>query len=83
MKEEIIMTTITVLEEICKGVDDCFICQFVCPKELFESSDHINAQGYVPSRIKDMSDCTNCGNCMLTCPDMAIVVQLDEVANHE
>ena len=77
------MTTIIVFNETCKGVDDCFICQFVCPKELFESSGNINAQGYVPSRIREISQCTGCGNCMLSCPDMAIVVQLDGEANYE
>jgi 2-oxoglutarate ferredoxin oxidoreductase subunit delta len=76
------MATITILNETCKGVDDCFICLFVCPKELFESSGNINAQGYVPPRIKDVSQCTGCGNCMISCPDMAIVVQRDKEANY-
>ena len=72
------MPKVFIISESCKGVDDCFICSFVCPKDLFEPGGVLNAQGYLPSRIKDESECIGCGNCMISCPDMAIVVESDK-----
>ena len=77
------MAKITIINASCKGVDDCFICAFVCPKDLFVPSGEMNMQGYLPSRIKDESKCTGCGNCMISCPDMAVVVQPDEEDGHD
>lgn len=76
------MPKVTILTESCKGADDCFICSFVCPKNLFEASGELNARGYAPSKIRDESKCTGCGNCMISCPDMAIVVQPDLEENN-
>lgn len=69
------MPQVTVLEQSCKGVEDCGICTFVCPESLFSSSGKINEAGFVPPRIDDMSQCTGCRNCMIYCPDFSIVVE--------
>jgi len=37
----------------------------------------MNEAGYLPPEIKDISECTGCMNCMIYCPDFAIVVEKD------
>ena len=66
---------VTIFTESCKGMDDCGICRFVCPKDLFEACKEMNAAGYYPPEIKDESECTGCQNCMICCPDFAIVAE--------
>ena len=68
------MSEIIIIQNSCKGVEDCGICISVCPKELFEPSGQMNERGFVPPRVKDEEPCTVCLNCMISCPDMAIVV---------
>ncbi len=69
------MPTVTILEQSCKGVEDCGICTFVCPKSLFRASDKMNNVGYVPPRIEGQEKCTGCMSCMIYCPDFSIVVE--------
>ena len=66
---------IYVLREACKGVKDCGICLFVCPKGVLGASDELNRKGFFPPEGVDENACTQCGNCMIFCPDMAIVVE--------
>jgi len=68
------MSEIIILKNSCKGVEDCGICLAVCPKELFEPSEEMNERGFLPPRVMDEEPCTVCLNCMISCPDMAIVV---------
>ncbi len=68
------MAVVTVLTQACKGVEDCGICVFVCPKKLFRSSGRMNEWGYLPPELSDETECIGCGNCMIYCPDLAIVV---------
>jgi len=68
------MSEIIVFQNSCKGVEDCGICIFICPKKLFEPSGQMNESGFVPPRVKDEAPCTVCLSCMDSCPDMAIVV---------
>ena len=72
------MPKITIFSQSCKGVDDCGICMFVCPKEVFVPSGELNSMGYLPPRVSDESICTGCRNCMISCPDFAIVVEKDD-----
>jgi 2-oxoglutarate ferredoxin oxidoreductase subunit delta len=37
----------------------------------------MNESGYLPPEIRDDSECTGCMNCMIYCPDFAIVVEKD------
>ena len=72
------MSEITIFSQICKGVDECGICVYVCPEQLFEACKEMNESGYYPPEIKDADECTGCLNCMISCPDYAIVVEKDE-----
>lgn len=72
------MPTVTIIRQSCKGVEDCGICTFVCPKHLFTMSRDMNEAGYLPPEIKDEQRCTGCKNCMIFCPDFAIVVRKRE-----
>lgn len=69
------MPKVTIFEESCKGVEDCGLCMLVCPKELFRACNKMNAAGYIPPEIKDESECSGCQNCMVYCPDFAIVAE--------
>ena len=71
------MSKISIFPQSCKGIDDCGICMFVCPKHLFVKSRELNESGYLPPEIKDDSECSGCMNCMIYCPDFAIVVEKD------
>ncbi len=69
------MSKVTVLRESCKGFDNCGICAFVCPKNLYRETGEMNEQGYYPPQLVDEEECTSCQNCMIYCPDFAIVVE--------
>ncbi len=69
------MSRVFVFAETCKGMEDCGLCAVVCPKDLFEKSGALNQAGYLPPSIRDEAECTGCENCMLSCPDFAIVVE--------
>ncbi|RJX30120.1 MAG: 4Fe-4S dicluster domain-containing protein [Desulfarculus sp.] len=68
------MAKVTLFPQACKGMEDCGICALVCPQHLFTSSGEMNEAGYVPTRLTEPEECTGCQSCMLSCPDMAIVV---------
>ena len=72
------MAKVTVIEQSCKGVEDCGICRFVCPACLFSASGKMNEAGYVPPRIDERDKCTGWRNCMIYCPDFSIVVEEEE-----
>ena len=69
------MAEVTIYEELCKGVEECGICVAVCPKKLFSPADHLNRKGYKPPRVEKLEACTQCQNCMIYCPDLAIAVE--------
>ena len=69
------MSKINIFQDSCKGVEDCGICIYVCPHDLYEPSDQMNERGFVPPRMIDASKCVGCLTCMVSCPDMAIVVE--------
>jgi 2-oxoglutarate ferredoxin oxidoreductase subunit delta len=71
------MSHITIFHQSCKGTEDCGICMFVCPKKVFAVSEEMNEAGYLPPRIEDEKRCNACKNCMIFCPDFAIVVEKD------
>jgi len=72
------LSKVYVLREACKGMNDCGICRFVCPKNVFGASDSLNQKGFFPPEVVDEDACTRCENCMIFCPDMAIVVERDK-----
>ena len=75
------MASVTIFKESCKGLEDCGICVFVCPKDLFIRSDRMNAAGYIPPELQNEDECTRCQNCMVYCPDMAIVTEGEKEAS--
>ncbi|HJN16130.1 MAG TPA: 4Fe-4S binding protein [Armatimonadota bacterium] len=62
---------IVVRTDRCKS---CGWCVDHCPKDNLRISTETNAQGYHPSEVVDMDDCTGCAQCALVCPDMCITV---------
>ena len=69
------MAEVTIYQELCKGVEECGICMEVCPKKIFAPAENVNRKGYKPPRLKDAEACTQCQNCMIYCPDLAIAVE--------
>lgn len=69
------MAKVTIFRETCKGVESCGICSFVCPKDLFCPSGEMNKAGFLPPELDNEAECTACENCMVYCPDLAIVVE--------
>lgn len=69
------MAEVTLYQELCKGVEECGICIEVCPKKLFSPSEKLNRKGYKPPRVENPETCTQCQNCMVYCPDLAIAVE--------
>ncbi len=66
-------------QELCKGVDECGICVYVCKKEVFQPSNTLNQKGYRPPVVIKGDQCTACENCMIFCPDLAIVVAVEKL----
>lgn len=64
-----------VREDDCKG---CGICISVCPVKILEFSEGYNARGVHYPQVTEPSKCTSCGNCMIYCPDFAMVVDKDD-----
>jgi 2-oxoglutarate ferredoxin oxidoreductase subunit delta len=70
---------IVIDEACCKG---CGICIGLCPKSILESSNQLNSRGYHVPSIVDGNGCTNCRQCELLCPDLAIfIIEEPESAN--
>ncbi len=55
----------------CKG---CGLCVAVCPKNVLEISDKLNAKGYFPAHQARPEDCIHCAICCTMCPDVAITI---------
>ena len=67
------MKSVTFNEELCKG---CELCIEACPKKIIAlDQDKINARGYHPAAVKDMDACTECGQCYIICPDVAVKIE--------
>jgi 2-oxoglutarate ferredoxin oxidoreductase subunit delta len=56
----------------CKG---CGLCVDVCPKDVLELSDQVNAKGYFPACQARPEDCIHCALCCTMCPDVAIAIR--------
>jgi 2-oxoglutarate ferredoxin oxidoreductase subunit delta len=58
--------------DACKG---CGICVSFCPQKILAFSDDYNSQGVRYPRVTDQSRCVICKNCMIYCPDFAMVAE--------
>jgi 2-oxoglutarate ferredoxin oxidoreductase subunit delta len=56
----------------CKG---CGLCVDVCPKDVLELSDKVNAKGYFPAHQARPEDCIHCALCCVMCPDVAVAIR--------
>lgn len=65
--------------ERCKG---CGLCVAVCPKNVLELMQELNAKGYFPAFQARPEDCIHCAICGTMCPDVAIAIEetADEAA---
>ena len=61
--------------EACKG---CGICIAVCPRDILKFSTGLNQSGVHYPEMVDEKKCTVCENCMIYCPDYAVVVKKDD-----
>jgi 2-oxoglutarate ferredoxin oxidoreductase subunit delta len=68
----VVMPKITVNEDVCKG---CGLCTTACPKKIIVLSDKLNAKGYHPAHVFEISKCIGCAMCAVICPDVAIRVE--------
>lgn len=66
------MGKVTFNEAVCK---ECRLCTTVCPQKIITISDRMNAKGYHPATVADMSKCTACAACARVCPDCVITVE--------
>ncbi len=67
------MAKVTISENICKG---CGLCTAACLKKIVVlAQDILNAKGYHPAKVSDMSLCIGCAMCATMCPDCAIKVE--------
>ena len=62
-------------KDACKG---CGICIAMCPMQILEFSDDLNNRGVRYPKVTMEEKCTKCANCMIYCPDFAVVVNKDE-----
>ncbi len=62
--------------ERCKG---CSLCVNVCPKNVLEITNKVNAKGHFPVFQARPEDCIKCTLCCIMCPDVAInIVETQE-----
>jgi 2-oxoglutarate ferredoxin oxidoreductase subunit delta len=62
--------------ERCKG---CSLCVNVCPKNVLEITNKVNAKGHFPVFQARPEDCIKCTLCCTMCPDVAInIVETQE-----
>ena len=55
------MAKVTISENVCKG---CGLCTTACPKKIIVlAQDVLNAKGYHPATVTDMSLCIGCAMC--------------------
>lgn len=67
------MAKVTFDTDKCKG---CSLCVTVCPKKIVVlAPGKINAKGYNPAEVTDMSLCIGCAFCAKMCPDCVITVE--------
>lgn len=58
----------------CKG---CELCLVVCKPQALSTGTRRNAKGYLMPDV-DQDACIACGNCEITCPEMAVTVTVEE-----
>jgi 2-oxoglutarate ferredoxin oxidoreductase subunit delta len=65
---------VTIDTVYCKG---CNLCIAVCTGKALARGEARNAKGYIAPRWEEQA-CVACGNCELTCPEMAVTVDKEK-----
>ena len=68
---------VSVDDSVCDG---CGICVFFCKPMVFEMSHQLIQRGVFPALPLHSEACNNCRLCELACPQLAIVVTLEEAS---
>jgi len=63
--------------DVCKG---CELCLHFCTRKIIKMSPRINNKGYSPAMIEEMDKCSGCKACALVCPDGAISIYKEALA---
>ena len=61
-------------ERVCKG---CSLCIHYCPRDVLEMTDRRNQKGYNVVGVRNLAECTGCRLCEISCPDLAIYVEVE------
>ena len=59
-------------KELCKS---CRICMSICPKDVFEITNHVNKKGYNYVAALHEENCITCRQCENSCPDFVIHIE--------
>ncbi|MDR1531913.1 MAG: 4Fe-4S binding protein [Clostridiales bacterium] len=66
------MANVIIEEDKCKG---CGLCAAACPKKIITlGAGKLNARGFHPAVVTDMTQCLGCAFCAVMCPDVVITV---------
>ncbi len=66
------MSRIEINQNWCKR---CYICVDLCPKQVFAKGTKVSPKGGLLVEVRNIDDCSGCGQCELLCPDLAITVE--------
>lgn len=66
------MNKVIINTDRCKG---CGLCIEACPKKILAiDEENLNAKGYHPAAVVDITGCIACAFCATMCPDAVITV---------
>jgi 2-oxoglutarate ferredoxin oxidoreductase subunit delta len=68
------VAVLRISRELYKGTDEYGTCLYTCQKGVFKPSEGFNLKEYRPPEVANEDQCTQCENCMIFCPDLAIAV---------
>jgi 2-oxoglutarate ferredoxin oxidoreductase subunit delta len=73
------MSRIVISPDRCKG---CELCVQASPQQILGMGKQINSKGYYYAEMVEQMRCIGCRLCCITCPDMAIEMQVNGAMYH-